>query len=448
MLANVEMAFRALISALQIAKLYSTSHAKFLKALDAAFAAFQEAFRDSDEIVIGIVGEELAYKNDILFDLSRILKPMIVYLKSRGVERVSFSCRMQKEELKKLVDYLMLAKEEARKDPHEYLTKAGVRAISVGKLKVASDGDAALAKAQQAIDFLNLYNGTLDNVSSSIDKMLDNEDIDSLNLRFGVSQVMESLAVRSQEFLKLTTIKRYDMTTFTHILNVSILAMYVSAQLGFSKEDVLDIGTAALFHDIGKIAISRKLIRKTGKLTDDEFAIIKSHTVFGAEILLRYVSSLGPLPLVVCFEHHLKFDLSGYPRMPATHKPHIASLIVAICDVYDALSARRSYKASFAPLKIHEIMMQEKNKGFEPGLLDNFFRIMGVWPIGTVVALTDRRIAVVRDENPDDIFAPKVEVIAPEPAHEMIDLKEARPPLRIDRFLDPSEEGKPYLSLL
>ena len=446
---RVEAAFRAFLSSLQIARLYDTAHAKFLKSLDAAFAAFLECFATEGEVVIGIVEDEIAYKNEVLFELSRSVKPMIAALKERGVERLVFSRRMHKDELKKLIEVLMLSKEKMQHPAQEYLDGLGVRNISVGKLKVEGSGqEESLEKARQAIDYLNLYNASLENFSQSVDKMINDEAIDALDLRMGVSALMENMALRSQELLKLTTVKRYDVTTFVHITNVSILAMFFASRLGFSRDDVAEIGTAALFHDIGKLAISRKVIKKEGKLTDEEFALMKSHTVLGAEILLKYVDNLGILPVVVCFEHHLKYDLSGYPRLKLSKKPHIASLIVTICDVYDALLQRRSYKASFAPMVIYDIMNEEKGKAFEPALLESFFRIMGVWPVGTLVGLNDGRVAVVRQVNEDEIFLPQVQVLTREGSGETIDLKETKEKVWIEKYLDALGEGKEYLPLI
>jgi putative nucleotidyltransferase with HDIG domain len=449
MVERVEAAFRSLMSCLQIATLYSINHAKFEKFLEQACDDIRLAFGDTNEIVIGIVGNELAFGKEVLFDLSKSLKNMIQYLKSRGVERIGFSRDVSKDELKALIGFFIMPRDKIPEDPQQYLTGLGVRHISIGKIKLAQEaGDPALLKnAIEAVDYLNLYNNSLDSFSQSIDSVLNNREMDNISLRFGVSAIMESLSSRYQELLKLTAVKRYDMTTFVHITNVSILAMYFASKLGFNRDDVLDIGTAALFHDIGKLYISRQLIRKESKLTEDEFSSIKSHTVLGAEILLKYVDTLGVLPVVVCFEHHLKYDLSGYPKLPFEHKPHTASLIVAICDVYDALLARRSYKAAYAPMVIYDIMMGDKGNSFEPQLLDRFFKYMGVWPIGTLIELNDSRIAVVREENEDEIFLPSVQAVYPEKS-DLIDLRQTRNKTWIAKFMDPTQEGKQYLSLV
>jgi putative nucleotidyltransferase with HDIG domain len=442
---KIEVSFRDLIASLQAAKLYGAGHPLFKKSIDKAYLNLQDILKDRPDFVIGIVGEELACEKEIFFELSKITRPMILYLKDRGIERITFHQGLMKEELEKFVAFLATSKEAVGKDPQEYLSLIGIRNISIGKLKVS---EAPSTEAKQFISSLNIYESCLDKASQSIDDVLNAKDIDNLILRFSINNIMESLVTQHQEFLKLTTLKRYDRETFAHLLNVAILSMYFSSKVGFDKNDVLEIGVAALFHDIGKLYISRKIIAKTARLSDAEFVRMKSHPILGAEILLKYVDALGVLPVVVAFEHHLKYNLSGYPKAPFIQKPHIASLIVSICDVYDALSQRRSYKADYSPDMIYNIMIKEKKESFGPELIDNFFKVIGVWPIGSILSLSDGSVAVVKDENAEDIFLPKVEVIYPEDKRGFVDLREEKERIKIDRFLNPWKEGKEYLHLI
>ncbi len=175
---------------------------------------------------------------------------------------------------------------------------------------------------------------------------------------------------------------------------------------------------------------------------------MEHHTDLGAGILLKYLDTMGTLPAVVAFEHHLRYDCKGYPKLPYPQKPHPASLLISQCDVYDALVQRRPYKRSYPPLKVYEIMMMGEGKSFDPSLLDEFFKIIGIWPVKTIVTLSDGRIAVVREQNKNDKFNPKVEVISPEEKKELIDLSEAGQNLKIENSLDPYKKGKKYLHLV
>jgi hypothetical protein len=122
-------------------------------------------------------------------------------------------------------------------------------------------------------------------------------------------------------------------------------------------------------------------------------------------------------------------------------------MMIAICDVYDALALKRSYKKDYPPDKIYEVMMLDKGKNFDPLLLDKFFQFTGVWPVGTLVSLSDERIGVVRQVHEQAIFSPTVEIIAPDSRGEMVDLVKEKD-VRVKASLNPQGEGKPYLPFI
>jgi HD-GYP domain-containing protein (c-di-GMP phosphodiesterase class II) len=395
--------------------------------------------------VIGIVEDELAWEDEIFFDLSQKLKSLVFYLQERGIERIYFNQSLSIGELEKFIKFLITPKADLPKDTHEYLSAQGIKNIRAGKIRALANEQKE--KAKTSTETIKQYENSLRTISQSFDKLLNEEDIDYLDLRFNILNIMEKFMGRHQELLNLISIKKKDMVTFVHLLNVSILSMYISSKLGFSKDDVLDIGIAALFHDIGKISISLGILKKKSKLAEDEFLKIQDHTVLGTKILTRHIDMLGILPVVVSFEHHMRYDRKGYPKVDFPHEPHLASYIVSLCDVYDALTQRRTYKKDYPPLEIYNLMMNEKGKLFEPKLLAKFFKIMGVWPIGTIVSLSNRSIAIVREANERDVFRPVVEVISPKNRKGTIDLLKNKD-ISIKKSLNPFAEGKKYLDML
>jgi HD-GYP domain-containing protein (c-di-GMP phosphodiesterase class II) len=432
-------------NSLQTVKLYGLGHPISVKSVEKAYLGLQDIFAVKEELVIGIISEELAFEKEILFDLSKLLRPMILYLKSRGIERLAFSRYLQQEEMLKFIEILATLKEEVKAGAEDLLLQEGIRNISIGK--VMGSSGAELKKAAGAVDFVGLYAGALDKVGIPLTQVLNREALDSLSLRMVFNNIFDNFGANSQQLLKLVALKRYDSTTFTHLLNVSVLSVFFASKLGFSKDAVLDIGMSALFHDIGKLYVSRRLISKVDGLSSEEFAQIASHTFLGSRLLLQYVDSLGVMPVVVSFEHHIKYDLSGYPKAPFIKRQNIASALVSICDVYDALSERRSYKSDYPPNMIYNMMMRGRGSAFHPELLDIFFKIMGVWPIGSIVSLSDKRVAVVEAVNEDDIFRPVVRIISPENNRETINLKQESK-LSIEHYLNSFKEGKEFLHLI
>lgn len=445
MLNKIKVSLIHFLSAIQTGKIYSAEHPKFHEFIEQAYNSLQDVLKEKKELVIGIVEDELAWEDEIFFDLSQKLRSLVLYLQDRSIERIYFNQSLNKEELEKFIIFLITPKADLPKDPQEYLTGRGVKNIRAGKIRALAD--AQKEKSQTSEEMLKQYENTLRTVSQSFDKLLNEEDIDYLDLRFSILNVLENFIGRHQELLNLTSIKKKDLMTFVHLVNVSILSMYIASKLGFSKDDVLDIGIAALFHDIGKISVSLRILKKKSKLAEDEFLKIQDHAILGTKILTRYTDMLGVLPIVVAFEHHMRYDLKGYPKAEFPHKPHLASYIVSLCDVYDALAQRRTYKNDYPPIEIYNLMIKERGKLFEPKLLDKFFKIMGVWPIGTIVTLSNRSVAIVREVNEKDIFRPVVEVISPKNKRGTIDLLKNKD-ISIKESLNPFAEGKKYLDRL
>ncbi len=441
---EIKLFLKNFMSSWQTAKIYDLKHRLFVESIEKTHISLLSALGGGDELVIGILEEELASGENIFFELSKKVIQSIAHLKKIDIERIVFRRGISKEELIKFISFLITPAEELKHAPQEYVLAAGIRNIEVGKIKASSEDFSPQIDTEESE--LIRYQELLRRLSILLDALMNNDTVDSLNLKFIANDIMENLRAGYQFFSKLEQAKNYDMATFIHLLNVSILSIYFSHKLGFSREDCLDIGVAGLFHDIGKLYIAKKIIQKTGKLNEEEFDMIKSHTVLGAEILLKHIDSLTILPVVVAFEHHLQYDLKGYPKVSFPRKLHIASSIITICDVYDALTQRRSYKRDYPSERIYEVMNNDKGKRFDPKLLDTFFKAMGVWPRRTIVRLQDGRIGIVRQENDEDIFSPVVEIVDGGPK-ELIDLGVEKE-IKIKQSLNPMGEGQRYLNLI
>jgi HD-GYP domain-containing protein (c-di-GMP phosphodiesterase class II) len=442
-----------LMNAIQAAKLYREEHPKFTEFVESLYAKIVEILEERKELTVGIVTGELAWEDEIFFNLSKRLEPLIKFLEESRIARIVFQQGLRLDELSHFIIFLARTKNLDKVDEQEYFTLHGIQNIRAGRLR-------AQVKAEDvdvAAELRTKYDSSVQVAAHSLNMVLEEEDIDYLDLRFNILSIMEDFMGRHQELLNLISVKDRDLATFVHLLNVSLLSMFFASRLEFSKDDVLDLGIAALYHDVGKLYISLKIIKKKTKLAEREFIQIRDHPVLGARILEGYKETLGTLPIVAAFEHHMRHDRTGYPKVAYARKPHLAAMMISICDVYDALALKRCYKKDYPPDKIHELMVMEKGRMFEPELLDKFFRHLGVWPVGSIVALNDGRVGVVRENHEQDVRRPVVEILSPGNGQngqngganggETVDLLSDRN-LVITEALNPHDRGREYLALV
>jgi putative nucleotidyltransferase with HDIG domain len=213
--------------------------------------------------------------------------------------------------------------------------------------------------------------------------------------------------------LGLANIKNYDEYTFNHSVNVAIYTIALGQRIGFSKKHLSYLGMAGLLHDVGKTKIPTEILNKTEKLTTQEWAVIRSHPVIGAEIVMR-VKEWGELStrmMDAAFEHHLKYDLTGYPKLARKRNTSLCGRIIALVDFYDALIRPRVYRSfPFVSEKILGLMLEKAGKDFDPALVKVFINMVGIFPLGTLVSLNTNEMGIVIQiqEDPELIDRPKV----------------------------------------
>lgn len=192
---------------------------------------------------------------------------------------------------------------------------------------------------------------------------------------------------RHENLVQLTDIRLHDTYTFAHSVNVAILATVLGFHCRYKSEELSVLALGGLLHDIGKIKISTKILNKNSRLNQEEFSVMKSHTMEGAHRIHEIGSRLpfSSVIAAVAAQHHERMDGKGYPRQLPGERIHRFAKIVSIADVYDALTSERPYKKAYTPSIAYNIMTNLSDGQFDEELLDLFFRNVAIYPVGTIL---------------------------------------------------------------
>lgn len=223
-----------------------------------------------------------------------------------------------------------------------------------------------------------------------------------------VDNIRGSIARHPSAFISLVRLKGADEYTYMHSVAVCALMIAVAHQLDFSAELIHQAGLAGLLHEVGKMAIPGAILNKPGKLTEEEFDVIRQHPQMGAR-MLRALVPVCEMVVDVCLHHHEKIDGSGYPDRLAGEQISLFSRMAAICDVYDAVTSDRPYNEAWGPA-IAIQKMSEWKRHFDSSVFQAFVKSVGIYPVGSIVRLSSGDIGVVVEQSPNSLLTPKVKI--------------------------------------
>jgi putative nucleotidyltransferase with HDIG domain len=255
-----------------------------------------------------------------------------------------------------------------------------------------------------------LYSDALTHVRGFVDSVRRGTDIDHRQATPLVENFIESVFRNETAAVTLFKLRGFDEYTYTHSINVSLLAILLGKHLELDKKTLLRLGLAGMYHDVGKARIPEAILNKPGKLTHSEFQIMKSHPLEGYKIMAGQ-EDIDPEILRAVVEHHERHDGSGYPRGLSGHEVGMFSRIISVVDVYDALTSRRVYKDAMAPAKALGMMYQWREKDFPHQSIESFIRCIGVFPVGSFVKLSGGEYGIVANVNPLKPTMPEIKII-------------------------------------
>ncbi|MFH0994321.1 MAG: HD domain-containing phosphohydrolase [Pseudomonadota bacterium] len=348
--------------------------------MERAYGELLDLLQADEPITLFLAGEDVVVNRRRLIYVSPATEKFARILKSKGIESVTFLSGLQENEFHQFVRDL------ASSDSPSIISR---NCIKLGKVELrinesdgsgenANPGDAgtseetsgrsirqtALSAGQEADQLAEQY------LKIHQEKKIEFRDVGQILTKF-ISELKRNI---SPIFL-LGTVKSFHEYTYTHLINVSILSMSLADKLGFTGNQPLEIGIAALLHDVGKTFIPDEILNKPGVLSNEERAIIESHPVKGGLHLMK-LAGIPKIVILSALEHHIKFDGTGYPAIRPGWKPNIVAQMISICDVFDALRSRRSYNEPKTLKVIAAILRKEKGSTFNPILVDTFLEMI------------------------------------------------------------------------
>lgn len=224
-----------------------------------------------------------------------------------------------------------------------------------------------------------------------------------------VSDMVNQLSM-NQSIVNMLDLRSLDDYTFFHSVNVCVLSIMTGITMGYNEKELHILGTGAILHDLGKIKIPKNILDKPGKLSPEEFDVIKMHPSYGYEYIKK-TGGIDEVAALISYEHHERYNGSGYPEGKHGDAIHPLSRIVGIADIYDAITAERVYKKANRPHEAYEMLAGSGNYLFDYQAVKSFLDNIAAYPTGSIVELTSGEIAVALDTPKGYTLLPRVSVL-------------------------------------
>ncbi|MFQ5901333.1 MAG: HD-GYP domain-containing protein [Thermodesulfobacteriota bacterium] len=376
-------------------KLYPKGHPAIMRGIEREFTLIEELLEVQSPLILGKVKDVLVFGHQSFIDPP--FKELKSGLESNGIEGIIFEKGLNLKEFTDFVDEIFSDSSLDVKGLQKEMVEKGILHIT---LKVLPTKERFMKVYQNAVDVIK---DTMGDIRLGM--------IPKTGVVMNVVEDMTECVMEDKNaMVGLTMIKDYDNYLFTHSVNVSLLSVAFGKSIGLDTSSLHQIGLAAILHDVGKTGVGEHIIRKPGSLNEEEWEKIKEHPMIGYEIV-KNMEGIGELTPRMVLEHHIGYDMQGYPSIDKTNKPHNLSMIITISDTYDAVTTMRTYQGPMEPMDAIETMQSLAGKRLDPDYLKKFIKMLGVYPVGTLVRLSTNEVGVVVKANPEDDTRPVVKII-------------------------------------
>ncbi len=400
----------AIYAAAQSLKLYPLENATVQKALDELFNICRRILDREGVVDLKLVGDFL-FLNDarLRLDLYDYLAFSYVagLLHKHSIGEIEFEPALTREDLAPLIS-VMLQDAGPKEIDFERFRERLIASHAAHVRVEASKGvevDHSHEQDDHAKQAAKLtYFQSVHVAKEVLTDMRLGKAVNLRRVKRAVQSIVDQVLNNETSIVGMTTLRDYDEYTFTHSVNVCIFSVVIGQKLGLSKLQLYELGLGALFHDIGKQRIDAAVTNKASALTESEWRQMQQHPAEGLLALfsMRGLSEVPYRAMLLAYEHHMKLDLSGYPKNRRPRTPTLFSRIVATADGFDAATSKRSYQNQpWPPDEVLREMRENPNRGYDPLLVKAFINVTGVFPVGTLCILDTQELAVVVGRNPD-----------------------------------------------
>ncbi|MGB7573005.1 MAG: HD-GYP domain-containing protein [Thermodesulfobacteriota bacterium] len=372
--------------------------------------AINGIIRSQGNFFLKIVRDNFFFNNTRIIvraDKYPIFKAFWQEMRKRWIGEVEFLEEVKGEHLKDFV-YLLSGLEENNESNYLYVKKQleyrNIQSIEVGKLEFFRDEEIYVDSEDQKKHSKEVYFKSIGLVKEVVENINQQKALNIRKAKRLMQNAVNAILQDDSTLLGLANIKNYDEYTFNHSVNVAIYAIALGQRIGIPKKHLSHLGMAGLFHDMGKTRIPKEILNKTGKLSPEEWSVMRSHPVVGTELIMRMKEwgELSTRMIEGAFEHHLRYDLTGYPRLTRKKKISLFGRIVTVADFYDALVRPRVYnRFPYVSEKILGIMLERSGKDFDPAVVKVFINMIGIFPLGTLVLLNTNEMGIVTQIQED-----------------------------------------------
>ncbi len=444
---------------MRTARTYDVSNQAFRRQLTDFAAVLRQVFAEEDEATIVVV-ETYLYLNGVRIRAHSALvgayHALIGDFERRQVGGLRFLAGVSDSEIERFFQVFVAAEDAALAERlHEALAEAAIEHVQVvpaseldaddlaRELEEQHTPQAERARARKV--FWRAVHGT----RKVLLRTRQNGRPDLRQAKRLVQPIVDNIMKHEYSIVGLTALKEHDEYTYAHCVNVAVLSITMGQQLGLSRQALADLGVAGLLHDLGKMSVPGDVLRKPGALSSEEWALMRRHPIEGALMISRMpgLSTVMLDSMRACLEHHMNYNLTGYPEVGLEWGQATMSRIVALSDCFDAITAHRAYhKRPMTAFEGLQILLGPNRVNFDPAVLWALVRSVGLYPAGTVLQTSSGHVVLCTSPNPQDVTRPHCRVLVrPDgvsPEDDEPEMWDPMPPgERAHRVLFPEEHG-------